>query len=136
VWTFSSGALICSTAFLLSATGQSEDLQRDFERQLLSRYAPVKLSPHGQTILAPGSVLTVRVPGIAANPANQFTFSNSFQNGRIKQSAGSRLITDKNTTIELRVGEGVYLYKVTRVQISRLTTFPILKTVGITRLLA
>ena len=96
----------------IDATPPGNNIKQDLERQLLTRYAPVKLGPGGQTVVSPGTVLTVQAPGIRSNPATQFAFMNNYQGGRIKHSAGSSLITDRNTVQDIQVGEGVFLYKV------------------------
>jgi hypothetical protein len=105
------GLLLITGALTLLAAPQ-ESPKQEMERQLQSKYAPVKLGPNGQNVVSPGTVLTVLKPGIRSNPATQFTFMNNYQGGRIKYSVGSSLITDKNAIRDLQVGENVYLYKV------------------------
>jgi hypothetical protein len=94
------------------ATAGAVDTLKEVERKLQDRYPVVKLGPQGQTVVSPGTVLIVQIPGIRSNPATQFTFMNNFQDGRIKYSMGSSLITDRNTIRDLQPGEAVFLYKV------------------------
>ena len=99
-------------AGLLDAAPLADNVKQDLERQLQTRYVLVKLGPGGRNVVSPGTILTIRVAGIRANPATQFTFMNNYQDGQIKHSMGSSLITDKNAIADLQVGEGVFLYKV------------------------
>ena len=103
---------ILLAAAWLDAAPAGDTVKQDLERQLQARYVPVKLGPGGRTVVSPGTILTVQVPGIRSNPATQFTFMNTYQGGQIKHSAGSTLITDRNAVQDLQVGEGVFLYKV------------------------
>jgi hypothetical protein len=105
-------APLLAAAAWLGAAPADNAVKQDLERQLQSRYVPVKLGPGGRTVVSPGTILTVQAPGIRSNPANQFTFMNNYQDGRIKYSKGSSLITDRNAIRELQVGEAVFLYKV------------------------
>jgi len=104
--------ILLAVAVLMDAAPPANNIKRDLERQLQTRYAPVKLGRGGQTVDSPGTILTVQAPGIRSNPATQFTFMNSYLDGRIKHSAGSSLITDRNAVRDLQLGEGVFLYKV------------------------
>jgi len=110
--TMATSVLLMAGALILPAAQQGGNPKQEIERQLQSRYIPVKLGPRGQNVVTPGTVLTVQIPGIHSNPATQFTFMNNYQDGRIKYSVGSSFITDKNAIRDLQVGENVYLYKV------------------------
>lgn len=104
--------ILLAVAGLMDAAPPGNNIKQDLERQLQTRYVPVKLGRGGQTVVSPGAILTVQAPGIRSNPAIQFTFMNSYQDGRIKHSAGSSLITDRDSVRDLQIGEGVFLYKV------------------------
>jgi hypothetical protein len=101
-----------AAAGLMAAASPTDAIKQNLERQLQARYAPVKLGQGGHAVVSPGVILTVQAPGIRSNPANQFTFMNNYQDGQIKRSAASSLITDRNSVLDLQVGEGVFLYKV------------------------
>jgi hypothetical protein len=103
---------ILLAAALMSAAPADDKVKQDLERQLQARYVPVTLGTGGRTVVSPGTILIVQLPGIRSNPANQFAFMNNYQDGQVKHSAGSSLITDRNTVQDLQVGEGVFLYKV------------------------
>jgi len=105
-------ACLPALAALLPLAAGSPDALREIERRLQARYPVVRLSSRGETVAAPGTILVVRIPGIRSNPVTQFTFMNNYQDGRIKYSMGSTLITDRNTVRDLQPGEAVYLYKV------------------------
>jgi hypothetical protein len=110
--TMATGIFLIAGALSLPAAPQGGNPKQEIERQLQSRYVPVKLGPRGQNVVTPGTILTVLKPGIRSNPATQFTFMNNYQDGRIKYSVGSSIITDKKNIRDLQVGENVYLYKV------------------------
>jgi len=103
------GAMLAAVS--ICASGDAGKKQ-EIERQLQTRYVPVRLGPGGQTVVSPGAILIVQAPGIRSNPVTQFTFMNNFQDGRIKHSTASSFITDRNSVRDLAVGEGVFLYKV------------------------
>ncbi len=96
-------------ASLEAAPGGSRRV--DIEQQLQSQYPPTKLAGDKLRIAQPGSVLLVQMSGMFASPLNEFAFTNSYKDGRIKRSAASALIHDAKTSRELEVGEKVYLLK-------------------------
>jgi hypothetical protein len=110
--TIATSVLLIASALTLPAAPQGGNPKQEIERELQSKYVPVKLGPRGQNVVTPGTILTVLIPGIRSNPATQFTFMNNYQNGRIKYSVGSSIITDKKDIRDLQVGENVFLYKV------------------------
>jgi hypothetical protein len=89
--------------------GQSQKL--NLEQQLQSQYPPTKLAGDKLQIAQPGSVLLVQMNGMFASPLNEFAFTNTYKDGRIKRSVASALIHDPKTSRELQVGEKVYLLK-------------------------
>jgi hypothetical protein len=89
--------------------GQSQKL--NIEQQLQSQYPPTKLAGDKLRIAQPGSVLLVQMNGMFASPLNEFAFTNTYKDGRIKRSVASALIHDTKTSRELEVGEKVYLLK-------------------------
>ena len=89
--------------------GEGQRLQ--LEQALQSQYPPTRLAGDKLRVAQPGSVLVVQMNGMFASPMNEFAFTNSFKDGRIKRSMGSALIHDAKTSRELQVGEKVYLLK-------------------------
>ena len=95
----------------LPAAPQGQGQKPNIEQQLQSRYPPTKLAGDKLRIAQPGSVLLVQMNGMFASPLNEFAFTNTYKDGRIKRSAASALIHDSKTSRELQVGEKVYLLK-------------------------
>ena len=95
----------------LPAAPEGQGQKPNIEQQLQSQYPPTKLAGDKLQIAQPGSVLLVQMNGMFASPLNEFAFTNTYKDGRIKRSVASTLIHDAKTSRELQVGEKVYLLK-------------------------
>src|ERR1017187_6927008 len=95
----------------LPAAPEGQGQKPNIEQQLQSQYPPTKLAGDKLRIAQPGSVLLVQMNGMSASPLNEFAFTNTYKDGRIKRSVASTLIHDAKTSRELQVGEKVYLLK-------------------------
>ncbi|MGD0871709.1 MAG: hypothetical protein ABSB88_19320 [Bryobacteraceae bacterium] len=95
----------------LPATPEGQSQKLNIEQQLQSQYPPTKLAGDKLQIAQPGSVLLVQSTGMFASPLNEFAFTNTYKDGRIKRALASTLIHDPKTSRELQVGERVYLLK-------------------------
>ena len=93
------------------AAGSGEGQKLNLEQRLQAQYPPSKLAGDKLRLVQPGSVFLVQLSGMFASPMNEFAFTNSFKDGRIKRSTGSALIHDLRTSRELQIGERVYLLK-------------------------
>jgi hypothetical protein len=66
--------------------------RQKIEPPLLSENIPVKPGLRGQPDVTQGAVPTVVESGTRSNPAAQCRFMNSFKDGRIKYSMGSKMM--------------------------------------------
>ena len=89
------------------------DWQDELTKQIKTVYTLTETGMDRLRITKPGTVFTVQLEGIAADPSSDATFSqNKFRDGEIKQSKGFvPFMQDKKRTRNLRPGERVYLFK-------------------------
>jgi hypothetical protein len=107
-------ALIAGPAMAsLLAAQQDQGQKANIERGLQSNYMPTKLAGFGDRLRVTqlGTVLVVQRNGMGASPATEFSFGNTYKDGRIKHSLTGSLIHSANTVRDLQVGERVYLLK-------------------------
>jgi hypothetical protein len=101
-----------STASPLAAQ-QDQGGKANIERGLESNYMPTKLAGVGDRLRFTqlGTVLVVQRDGMGASPITEFTFGNTYKDGRIKRSLAGSLIHQANSVRDLRAGDRVYLLK-------------------------
>lgn len=101
-----------STASLLAAP-QDQGGKINIERGLQSNYMPTKLAGVGDRLRFTqlGTVLVIQRDGMGASPVTEFTFGNTYKDGRIKHSLAGALIHNANSVRDLRAGDRVYLLK-------------------------
>jgi hypothetical protein len=89
------------------------DWQDELTKQIRTTYALTETGMDRLRITKPGTVFTVQLEGIAADPSSDATYSqNKFRDGQVKQSKGViPFLQDKKRTRNLRPGERVYLFK-------------------------
>lgn len=89
------------------------DWQDDLTKQIKTTYTLTDTGMDRLRITKPGTVFTVQLEGIAADPSSDATYSqNKFRDGQVKQSKGIvPFLQDKKRTRNLRPGERVYLFK-------------------------
>jgi len=107
-------ALMAGSATVsLFAAPPDQGQKVNIERGLQSNYAPTKLAGLGERLRVTqrGTVLVVQRDGMGASPATEFSFGNTYKDGRIKHSLTGALIHNANTVRDLRAGERVYLLK-------------------------
>jgi len=89
------------------------DWQDELTKQIKTTYTLTETGMDRLRITRPGTVFTVQLEGIAADPSSDATYSqNKFRDGQVKQSKGIiPFLQDKKRTRNLRPGERVYLFK-------------------------
>ena len=89
------------------------DWQDDLTKQIKTTYTITDTGMDRLRITKPGTVFTVQLEGLAADPSSDATYSqNRFRDGQVKQSKGIiPFLQDKKRTRNLRPGERVYLFK-------------------------
>jgi hypothetical protein len=89
------------------------DWQDELTKQIKTTYTLTETGMDRLRITKPGTVFTVQLEGLAADPSSDATFSqNKFRDGELKQSKGIiPFLQDKKRTRNLRPGERVYLFK-------------------------
>jgi hypothetical protein len=105
--------LSCLLVSITSNVIAMPDWQDELTKQIKTTYTVTETGMDRLRITKPGTVFTVQLEGIAADPSSDATFSqNKFREGEIKQSKGIvPFLQDKKRTRNLRPGERVYLFK-------------------------
>lgn len=107
-------SLLIASFAPFSSNALTPDWQDQLTQQIKTTYALTETGMDRLRITKPGTVFTVQLEGLAADPSSDATFSqNKFRDGQVKQSKGLvPFMQDKKRTRNLRPGERVYLFKV------------------------